>query len=96
MVGGEGVLQNAYLNDGKMAWSSPFGLKLTKEPLLAVSAVLHQVPDTKFQFQQVIFSPFSIPALRTIFLTHLCNCESGSQYKTYDTGNGIFHCIEIY
>lgn len=58
MVGGEGVLQNAYLNDGKMAWSSPFGLKLTKEPLLAVSAVLHQVPDTKFQFQQVIFSPF--------------------------------------
>lgn len=40
-----------------MAWSSPFGLKLTKEPLLAVSAVLHQVPDTKFQFQQAIFSP---------------------------------------
>lgn len=35
----------------------PLWAKPTKEPLLTVSAVLHQVPDTKFEFQQAILSP---------------------------------------
>lgn len=70
----------------------PLWAKPTKEPLLTVSAVLHQVPDTKFEFQQAILPspPLQSQLSGQFYLLISITVSLGLSIKLKGKGNGIY------